>query len=165
MPQSYDMGQTALLPLQRKACSARKIRRLQPGLNPQTWVPEVSMLTTRPLKQLFILFIFREKIWVFLFQTYKILYVSSAFLSRKEIANKSYIICIIKYSLSFPDLKLVNIILTYCSLLSIYFDKTSYSNPFKTLLPTYVQITFSLFCTLIFPQLPLFPKSREINLS
>jgi hypothetical protein len=31
---------------------ARKIRRLQPGLNPQTWVPEASMLTTRPLKPL-----------------------------------------------------------------------------------------------------------------
>jgi hypothetical protein len=29
---------------------ARKIRRLQPGLKPQTWVPEASMLTTRPLK-------------------------------------------------------------------------------------------------------------------
>jgi hypothetical protein len=31
---------------------ARKIPRLQPGLNPQTWVPEASMLTTRPLKPL-----------------------------------------------------------------------------------------------------------------
>jgi hypothetical protein len=31
---------------------ARKIRRLQPGLNPQTWVPEASMLATRPLKPL-----------------------------------------------------------------------------------------------------------------
>jgi hypothetical protein len=31
---------------------ARKIRRLQPGLNPLTWVPEASMLTTRPLKPL-----------------------------------------------------------------------------------------------------------------
>ena len=27
-----------------------KIQRLRPGLNPQTWVPEVSMLTTRPTK-------------------------------------------------------------------------------------------------------------------
>jgi hypothetical protein len=27
---------------------ARIIRRLQPGLNPLTWVPEASMLTTRP---------------------------------------------------------------------------------------------------------------------
>ena len=26
----------------------RKIQRLRPGLNPQTWVPEASMLTTRP---------------------------------------------------------------------------------------------------------------------
>jgi hypothetical protein len=31
---------------------ARKIRRLQPDLNPRTWVPEASMLTTRPLEQL-----------------------------------------------------------------------------------------------------------------
>ena len=28
----------------------RKIQRLRPGLNPQTWVPEASMLTTRPPK-------------------------------------------------------------------------------------------------------------------
>ena len=27
-----------------------KIQRLRPGLNPQTWVPEDSMLTTRPPK-------------------------------------------------------------------------------------------------------------------
>ena len=27
-----------------------KIQRVQPGLNPQTWVPEASMLTTRPPK-------------------------------------------------------------------------------------------------------------------
>ena len=27
-----------------------KIQRLQPGLNPQTWVPEASMLITRPPK-------------------------------------------------------------------------------------------------------------------
>ena len=27
-----------------------KIQRLRPGLNPQTWVPEASMLTTRPPK-------------------------------------------------------------------------------------------------------------------
>jgi hypothetical protein len=30
---------------------ARKIRRLRPGLNPRTGVPEVSMLITRPLDQ------------------------------------------------------------------------------------------------------------------
>ena len=29
---------------------ARKIQRLRLGLNPQTWVPEASMLTTRPPK-------------------------------------------------------------------------------------------------------------------
>ena len=27
-----------------------KIQWLRPGLNPQTWVPEASMLTTRPSK-------------------------------------------------------------------------------------------------------------------
>ena len=27
-----------------------KIQRFRPGLNPQTWVPEASMLTTRPQK-------------------------------------------------------------------------------------------------------------------
>jgi len=54
MPQIYDMGQAALLPFRRNAevFFARKIRRLQPGLNPRTWVPEASMLTTRPLKPL-----------------------------------------------------------------------------------------------------------------
>jgi hypothetical protein len=31
----------------------RNIRQLQPGLNPQTWVPEASVLTTRPLKSLY----------------------------------------------------------------------------------------------------------------
>jgi hypothetical protein len=53
MPQSCD---TALLPLRRKAYwefFARKIRRLRPVLNPRTWVPEASMLTTRPPKPLF----------------------------------------------------------------------------------------------------------------
>jgi hypothetical protein len=34
---------------------ARKIGRFQPGLNPRTWVPEASMLTTRPLKPLTVL--------------------------------------------------------------------------------------------------------------
>ena len=29
---------------------ARKIRRLRPGSNPRSWVPEASMLTTRPPK-------------------------------------------------------------------------------------------------------------------
>ena len=31
---------------------ARKIQRLRPGLNPQTWVPEASMLSSRPPKPL-----------------------------------------------------------------------------------------------------------------
>ena len=30
-----------------------KVERLRPGLNPQTWVPEASMLTTRPPKPSF----------------------------------------------------------------------------------------------------------------
>jgi hypothetical protein len=32
-----------------KIFSPRKIRRLRPGLNPQTWVPEASMLTVTKL--------------------------------------------------------------------------------------------------------------------
>jgi hypothetical protein len=48
MPQIYDMGPTALLPLWRKACRGfflpLKIWRLQPGLNPWTWVLKASML-------------------------------------------------------------------------------------------------------------------------
>jgi hypothetical protein len=31
---------------------ARQIRRFQPVLNPRTWEPEASMLTTKPLKPL-----------------------------------------------------------------------------------------------------------------
>ena len=46
--QICDMGQTALLPFRRKACSGFfspwKIRRLRPGLNPRTWVPKASTL-------------------------------------------------------------------------------------------------------------------------
>ena len=42
------MGQTALLPLRRKACwgffSPWKIRRLRSGLNPRSWVPKASTL-------------------------------------------------------------------------------------------------------------------------
>jgi hypothetical protein len=56
MPQICDMGQTALLPFRRKACwgffRPKKIRRLRPGANPRSWVPEASMLTTRPPKPL-----------------------------------------------------------------------------------------------------------------
>jgi hypothetical protein len=48
MLQICDLGQKALLPLRRKACwgffSPLKIRRLRPGLNPQTWVPKASTL-------------------------------------------------------------------------------------------------------------------------
>ena len=48
MPQIYDMGPTAFLPLQRKACwgsfFALKIRRLRPGLNPRTWALKASTL-------------------------------------------------------------------------------------------------------------------------
>jgi len=54
MLQICDMGQTALLPLWRKAWwgffSPLKIWRLWPGLNPQTWVPKASTLTPRPPK-------------------------------------------------------------------------------------------------------------------
>ena len=53
MPQSWDMGQILLLPLRRNVYwgfYVRKIQRLRPGLNTQTWVPEANMLTTRPPK-------------------------------------------------------------------------------------------------------------------
>ena len=48
MPQIYDIGPTALLPLRRKTCWGffrLKIRRLRPGLNPQTWVLIASTLS------------------------------------------------------------------------------------------------------------------------
>jgi hypothetical protein len=47
MPQNCDMGPTVLLPLRRKACWGF-FRWLRSGLNPRTWVPEASMLTTTP---------------------------------------------------------------------------------------------------------------------
>ena len=54
MPQSWDMGQILSLPLRRKACGGffrcPKKKRFWLGLNPRTWVPEASMLTTRRLK-------------------------------------------------------------------------------------------------------------------
>ena len=56
MPQSWDMGQILrffYFPSGGRHAEdfyARKIQRLRPGLNPQTWVPEASMLTTRPPK-------------------------------------------------------------------------------------------------------------------
>jgi hypothetical protein len=50
------MGPTVLLPFRRKArwgfFSPWKIRRLRPGLNPWTWVPEASTLTPTPPKPL-----------------------------------------------------------------------------------------------------------------
>jgi hypothetical protein len=56
MPQSCDIGPTALLPSEGRHGEdffARKIRRLRPCLNPRIWVPEASMLTTRPPKPLY----------------------------------------------------------------------------------------------------------------
>jgi hypothetical protein len=51
MPQICDMGQTALIPPPegRHAVDfcARNIRRIRPGSNPRSWVPEASMLTTK----------------------------------------------------------------------------------------------------------------------
>jgi hypothetical protein len=53
MPQICDMGQMALLPFQRKACwgffhpkNPTALARSEPTI----WVPEASVLTTRPLK-------------------------------------------------------------------------------------------------------------------
>ena len=53
MPQSWNMGQMLYFPSEGRHAEdfyTRKIQRLRPGLNPQTWVPEASMLTTRPPK-------------------------------------------------------------------------------------------------------------------
>ena len=54
MLQSWDMGQILLLSPPEEGMLriflSVKIQRLRPGLNPQTWVPEASMLTTRPPK-------------------------------------------------------------------------------------------------------------------
>jgi len=47
MPQIYDMGPMALLPSEGRRAEdffALKIRRLRPGLNPQTWVLKASTL-------------------------------------------------------------------------------------------------------------------------
>jgi hypothetical protein len=41
--------------------SPEKIRRLRPGANPRSWVPEASMLTTRPPKLLYILHYWQTK--------------------------------------------------------------------------------------------------------
>ena len=53
MPQSWNMGQIFYVPSGGRHAEdfyVRKIQRLRPGLNPQTWVPETNMLTTRPPK-------------------------------------------------------------------------------------------------------------------
>jgi hypothetical protein len=55
MSQSCDMGQTALLPFRRKAWSGffrPKNPTASAGIDPHSWVPEVSMLTTIPPKML-----------------------------------------------------------------------------------------------------------------
>ena len=54
MPRKSATWETALLPPPPQGRHAvgfftRKIRRLRPGSNPRSWVPEASMLTTRPL--------------------------------------------------------------------------------------------------------------------
>jgi hypothetical protein len=52
IPQSCDMDRRFYFPSEGRHAKdffARKIRRLRPGLNLRTWVPEASMLTTRPL--------------------------------------------------------------------------------------------------------------------
>ena len=49
MPRKSATWETALLPPPPLDFFARKIRRLRPGSNPRSWVPDASMLTTRPL--------------------------------------------------------------------------------------------------------------------
>jgi hypothetical protein len=54
MPQSWNMGHIILPPPEGRHTEdfpdARKTQRLRPSLNPRTWVPVASMLTTRPPK-------------------------------------------------------------------------------------------------------------------
>ena len=58
MPRKSATWETALLPptppqgRQAVGFFARKIRRLRPGSNSRSWIPEASMLTTRPPKPL-----------------------------------------------------------------------------------------------------------------
>ena len=55
MPRKSATWETALLPPKGGHAVdffARKIRRLRPGSNQRSWVPEASMLTTRPPKPL-----------------------------------------------------------------------------------------------------------------
>ena len=56
MPRKSATWETALLPPPQGSHAvdffARKSRRLRPGSNPRFWVPEASMLTTRPPKPL-----------------------------------------------------------------------------------------------------------------
>jgi hypothetical protein len=52
MPEICGMGQTALLPFRRKACCGffRLKNTTASGSNPRSWLPEGSMITTRPHK-------------------------------------------------------------------------------------------------------------------
>jgi hypothetical protein len=65
LPQSYDMGQAALLPSEGKRAKnffALKIRRLRPDANPQTWVPKASTLPLDHRSRSFAVFITSETI-------------------------------------------------------------------------------------------------------
>jgi hypothetical protein len=54
MPQICNIGPTALLPHRRKACCGFFRLKNPTASNPLSWVPEASMLTTRPPKTLYI---------------------------------------------------------------------------------------------------------------
>jgi hypothetical protein len=66
MPQICDMGPTALLPLLKEGTlrnfSPEKSEGFGRVLNPRTWVPEASMLTTRPVKQPYVSLYGKEEI-------------------------------------------------------------------------------------------------------
>ena len=56
MPQIYDMGPMASLPLRRKVCwgsFAQKIRQLRPGWKPRTWVLKASTLPLQHWSRLY----------------------------------------------------------------------------------------------------------------
>ena len=66
-----------------------KIQRLRPGLNQQTWVPEVSMLTTRPPKPSRYIIAFLVIIYLFL---------RSDFYLSAPVSMLAFWVCFIRFS-------------------------------------------------------------------
>jgi hypothetical protein len=60
MPQSWDMEQTFYFPSEGRHAEDFFNRRLRSGANPLSWVPEASMLTTRPPKPLSLYYVIQN---------------------------------------------------------------------------------------------------------